>query len=137
MTSVRPSLTQDEQREAEAMAALSRLCDVLPVIWHMGDGMGGTIFRTIANRAARDGLPMQSVRAPKIDLRARAKKLRVAVLLRDGNTCRYCGVVPTIDAFTLDHLVPLCRGGVDELENLVVACRPCNGKKGTKELTNG
>jgi hypothetical protein len=51
------------------------------------------------------------------------------VLLRDGNTCSYCGLecVPTID-----HVVPRSRGGDDTPSNLVVACRSCNSRKGAR-----
>jgi 5-methylcytosine-specific restriction endonuclease McrA len=32
---------------------------------------------------------------------------------------------------TLDHRTPQCRGGPDDLWNLVLACLSCNSKKGT------
>jgi hypothetical protein len=35
----------------------------------------------------------------------------------------------------LDHVVPRCRGGSNELENLVLACGQCNSRKGTKLLS--
>lgn len=31
---------------------------------------------------------------------------------------------------TIDHLIPKAKGGTDELENLVVACKDCNQWKG-------
>ena len=49
-----------------------------------------------------------------------------AALERDG-VCRYCG---GDDDLTIDHIVPRCQGGGDELRNLAVACRPCNSRKG-------
>jgi 5-methylcytosine-specific restriction endonuclease McrA len=30
---------------------------------------------------------------------------------------------------TIDHVVPRCRGGVDALTNLVLACKGCNREK--------
>ena len=33
-------------------------------------------------------------------------------------------------ALTLDHVLPRHRGGPDTWENVVAACRRCNGKKG-------
>jgi hypothetical protein len=45
---------------------------------------------------------------------------------RDGHACVYCGNTKYL---TLDHLVPLSRGGSNDEENLVTACRPCNSKK--------
>ena len=32
---------------------------------------------------------------------------------------------------TLEHVLPLCRGGTDSLDNLVLACGPCN-QEGSK-----
>lgn len=46
---------------------------------------------------------------------------------RDRQACRYCGGNSTL---SVDHIVPRCQGGDDSLENLVVACRACNSKKG-------
>lgn len=49
-----------------------------------------------------------------------------------GNRCFYCtgqfGEAGKIR--TLDHLVPLCRGGTHHVSNLVLACKNCNQKKG-------
>lgn len=47
------------------------------------------------------------------------------VLVRDGHTCAYCGGHAT----TVDHLVPLSRGGPWSWENCISACRACNGRK--------
>jgi hypothetical protein len=58
--------------------------------------------------------------------------LRHAVRLRDGNACRYCGiVVPWQDKkgpnrLSIDHVDPTIAGGAG---NLVVACTPCNSAK--------
>jgi len=55
-----------------------------------------------------------------------------AVWERDWRQCRYCGT--TRAALTIDHVVPVCRGGPNTLENLVVCCVSCNSSKGTKTL---
>lgn len=47
------------------------------------------------------------------------------VLARDGHTCQYCGGV----AETVDHVVPRSRGGCHTWDNVVAACRRCNGGK--------
>ena len=53
------------------------------------------------------------------------KKIRLQVLRRDAYTCMYCGDV----ANEVDHVYPKSKGGQDELDNLVAACRSCNNKK--------
>ena len=50
---------------------------------------------------------------------------------RDKNKCQYCGSTKSL---TIDHVIPRSRGGKDTWENLVVACSPCNVRKGDKML---
>jgi 5-methylcytosine-specific restriction endonuclease McrA len=50
-----------------------------------------------------------------------------AVYQRDSRLCRYCG---SIENLSIDHLIPRCQDGGDGVENLVVACRRCNSRKG-------
>lgn len=45
--------------------------------------------------------------------------------------CAYCRRRPGI---TVDHVIPLVRGGKHELSNLVPACKRCNSSKGIKEV---
>ena len=52
-------------------------------------------------------------------------RLRQAVFERDGLECQYCGD----EATTVDHVVPLSRGGTNDLANLTPACKPCNSSK--------
>ena len=43
--------------------------------------------------------------------------------------CEHCeGRFPPGE-LTMDHLVPLARGGISSKSNIVVACRPCNQSK--------
>ena len=57
---------------------------------------------------------------------------RKNILLRDRNTCQYCGMVMPSSELTLDHVVPRSRGGLSSWENLVAACHPCNRRKGNQ-----
>jgi 5-methylcytosine-specific restriction endonuclease McrA len=59
---------------------------------------------------------------------------RKNILLRDRNTCQYCGVVLPSAELTLDHVVPRSRGGLSTWENLVAACHSCNRRKGNHLL---
>lgn len=53
-------------------------------------------------------------------------KIRTRILIRDGYCCQYCGQE---DATTVDHIVPISKGGTDEPDNLVAACTRCNYSK--------
>jgi 5-methylcytosine-specific restriction endonuclease McrA len=59
---------------------------------------------------------------------------RKTILLRDRNTCQYCGVVLFSGELTLDHVLPRSRGGQSAWENLVACCHPCNRRKGNSLL---
>jgi 5-methylcytosine-specific restriction endonuclease McrA len=54
------------------------------------------------------------------------------VFLRDLNTCQYCDTAFPKSTLTLDHVVPLSRGGKTAWDNIVTACSPCNAHKGNK-----
>lgn len=56
------------------------------------------------------------------------KRIRLQVLRRDAYTCAYCGNV----ADQVDHVYPKSKGGADELDNLVAACKKCNYAKRDK-----
>jgi CRISPR/Cas system Type II protein with McrA/HNH and RuvC-like nuclease domain len=58
------------------------------------------------------------------------KIIKSELLKRDGNFCFYCGRSP--DYLEIEHKVPQCRGGSDDLSNLVLACYFCNNHKATK-----
>lgn len=47
--------------------------------------------------------------------------------------CFYCG--DNLQKITLDHIVPISRGGRHSIGNLVSACMPCNSSKGSKFIT--
>jgi 5-methylcytosine-specific restriction endonuclease McrA len=57
---------------------------------------------------------------------------RKNILLRDRNTCQYCGIVLSASDLTLDHVVPRSRGGTSTWENLVACCHECNRRKGSR-----
>ncbi len=43
--------------------------------------------------------------------------------------CYYCGRNVGREGLTMDHLVPLSKGGKSKKGNLVPACKECNNKK--------
>ena len=57
---------------------------------------------------------------------------RKNILLRDRNTCQYCGTVLPSGELTLDHVIPRSRGGSSTWENLVACCHACNRRKGNQ-----
>lgn len=70
--------------------------------------------------------------------RAISKDLGVSSLwlreLRRQRYCSYCGEQTQSRCREIDHIIPLSEGGVHADENLTMACRSCNRKKGRKTL---
>lgn len=56
------------------------------------------------------------------------------VYIRDQFSCQYCGKHCETKDRTVDHVVPLSKGGKSNWLNLVTACRKCNGAKGDKTV---
>jgi len=66
-----------------------------------------------------------------VPFRARIPLSNAAVLRRDNHECAYCD---KRKGTTVDHIVPRAKGGQHRWENVVAACRPCNGAKADKTL---
>src|SRR5581483_10410011 len=62
---------------------------------------------------------------------------RKNILLRDRNTCQYCGAVMPSSELTLDHVIPRSRGGLSTRENLVARGHPGNRQKGNQLVAEG
>jgi 5-methylcytosine-specific restriction endonuclease McrA len=52
------------------------------------------------------------------------------IFLRDLHHCQYCETQFSKSILTLDHVLPLSKGGRTEWTNIVTACSPCNSRKG-------
>jgi len=64
--------------------------------------------------------------------REKARELRKSSWWKQrlaNGKCYYCGASFALKDLTLDHVVPLVRGGRTAKGNCVVACKQCNSKK--------
>lgn len=62
----------------------------------------------------------------------KARELRKSSWWRkkiSSGICHYCGEKINPGDLTMDHKIPLSRGGLSEKSNLVPACKECNNKK--------
>ncbi len=48
-----------------------------------------------------------------------------------GNVCLACGAAAPL---TVDHVVPLSKGGANGIENIQPLCGPCNSRKGVQTI---
>ena len=73
---------------------------------------------------ARDGVFLEDL-CPKL----RVRRWRQSLHLVTGHCCLYCGE----RSESIDHVLPLSRGGQSLTENCVPACLGCNGRKGDSD----
>jgi len=70
-----------------------------------------------------------------VNLKRRAPIIRFSrsnLYARDEYRCQYCCVIFAERDLTLDHVIPVVKGGQKTWENIVTACLKCNQKKGSK-----
>ena len=64
--------------------------------------------------------------------KAKARKLRQSKWWKqkiESGVCHYCGGHFPGDTLTMDHVVPISRGGKTTRGNLVPSCKKCNSNK--------
>jgi 5-methylcytosine-specific restriction protein A len=76
-----------------------------------------------AEQAQRSALNARPSRIPV------PMKVRLLVYTRDNHACRSCGASADL---SIDHVLPISKGGTNDLTNLQTLCRPCNVRKGAK-----
>lgn len=54
---------------------------------------------------------------------------RLSVFARNAYRCVSCG---SEDNLSVDHIVPVSKGGTDHPDNLQTLCRSCNSRKGNR-----
>lgn len=67
--------------------------------------------------------------------KAKAKQLRESVWWKQlvgKGTCYHCENKFKAGDLTMDHLIPIARGGKSDKKNCVPSCKECNTKKGYK-----
>lgn len=77
------------------------------------------------------GAELERIRRHKESYPEKAYRMRVSagrLIPREG-ACLICGSCSNL---TIDHIIPLSKGGTNELDNLQILCRSCNSKKGAK-----
>ena len=62
------------------------------------------------------------------------RPMRDEIYSRDGYKCQFCLKETNPTELSIDHLVPLSLGGLDEITNYVTCCRACNSAKADQPL---
>lgn len=56
----------------------------------------------------------------------------VALKVKYNHQCVQCGIPDTESKLSVDHIIPLSRGGTNDISNIQPLCLPCNMKKHNK-----
>lgn len=82
---------------------------------YVADSSAGRVQKYRDKRKAA-GLPMVSDYS----------RFKPELIARDGEACAYCA---STDKLVVDHMMPISQGGVDDIDNLCLACKGCNSGK--------
>ncbi|OJT01205.1 HNH endonuclease [Marinobacter nauticus] len=70
------------------------------------------------------------VQAEKVTRNSGKAKRAKARLLKKCPFCHWCNCPLTAETATLEHIIPLKRGGLDHHNNMTLACEKCNHGRG-------
>jgi len=74
-------------------------------------------------------LIIRLIKFVRIVYKTRVPYSRRNIMVRDKFKCQYCNSTKIL---TIDHIIPISRGGKSTWENCTTACRKCNNLKGDK-----
>jgi len=87
------------------------------------------VIKSAENFVMRVPIVMKLIKLIRTIYRTRVPFSKKNVMIRDDYVCQYCG---TSTGLTIDHVIPVSRGGKSEFENCVTACKNCNNTKSNK-----
>ena len=61
---------------------------------------------------------------------AKKRLLRAAIPVEGKYRCMWCSGLFTPAELTVEHIIPLARGGLNNANNKGLACQPCNSNRG-------
>ncbi|NJN74074.1 MAG: HNH endonuclease [Limnothrix sp. RL_2_0] len=64
------------------------------------------------------------------------ESVRQYVYQRDKYQCQRCGQKRQETKLSIDHIIPLAKGGSNDISNLQTLCLSCNQKKGSCKNTD-
>ena len=73
-----------------------------------------------------DNEPIKIQPVKKIKRKTFDKTTRQSIYNNSGCRCQICGRLITYNDFTIDHIIPLAKGGTNDMSNLQSSCVRCN-----------
>lgn len=82
-------------------------------------------------------IPKPKKQNKKSKRNAFTRSIRHEVFKRDNYRCKECGATNKETTLHIDHIVPVSKGGTDELDNLQTLCESCNLAKSNRNWKGG
>lgn len=91
--------------------------------------------KALRNKNMQKAADAESRRRARMHSAGAVEKIdRLEIYERDGGRCHICSKLVSVKKFHLDHLVPIARGGTHTRDNVAVAHRVCNQRRGADRL---
>ena len=106
--------------------------------------LGDNLFSMTGGLQERSGLRSEFVTSSIVMIRGRHRipyghahvgLTKHRLFSRDRQICAYCAQAHPESELTVEHILPVSRGGRQTWTNVVTACRRCNQFKGSRTLT--
>ena len=88
------------------------------------------VIRNSSGIVMRIPIVMKLVKLVRSIYKSKVPFTKKNVFIRDKFRCVYCGTKDV--RLTIDHVVPVSKGGRTNFDNCVASCKPCNSNKGSR-----
>lgn len=105
--------------------------DVVKIIIHKPRGQ-----EIVGALTAEEIEQFKSMAEMQAERRKLTPQIKATIALRDDFQCQFCGKKLRWHEVTVDHILPICKGGKTDIENLQILCSHCNSQKGSKNVKN-
>lgn len=72
---------------------------------------------------------IEQIEVEKVKRKSFTPNERLLIYNKGKGRCAICGKFIPFDNFTVDHIIPLAKGGTNKIDNLQCACSICNNIK--------
>jgi hypothetical protein len=127
-----PRAKKANDRIGDLLAENERLRNALMAIVESPRKAGILACQRIASEALRGGVTEIATKESSLGDPVYFARVIRYLHERCNSKCVYCD---STEELQIDHLLPVSRGGGDEVGNLVLACKACNQRKGTQTAT--
>lgn len=106
--------------------------DEICVIYRGKKGLSGS--NKTANKIVEAFLDKKLINIQECKRKSLKEKFYEQLIKRDGNKCFYTGIEMTKENASIEHLIPLSKGGKNNLDNLVLCLKEENLKMANLSL---